>query len=125
MRSFQRRADEEVAVVRQSGRRGLKRQSTRSGILFGLKSSPLSPGPPSLVPGHLSLASSVATVICLATLAVLSLDRRNGMHRWLLSELQPPPLALCHPCGAVAVALLEDTLARGVVLVRETWLLER
>jgi len=130
VRSFQKRADEEAAVVEESGRRGLKRQSAGSGITLDLKSSSLSPAPPSLVPGYLSFGGSVATVIILPTLTVLSLDRRNGMHGWLLSELQPPPLALCLSCAAAAVvvvaaALLEDALARRVVLVRETWLLER
>ena len=44
------------------------------------------------------------------------------MDSGLVPELQSP---LCHSCGAVAVPLLENALARRVVLVREAWLLER
>lgn len=89
---------------------------------LGLAKPHLSPAPPSLIPGHLSFAGSVATIIALPALTVLCLDRGYSMHGGLLSELQSP---LRHSCSAGAVSLLQDALARRVVLIREAWLLER
>lgn len=100
------------------------RQSAGSGITFDSKSSPLSPAPPSLVPGHPSLVATAAAIIPLPAFTVLGLDWSDGVHRRLLPELQPPPLTLRHWWRATAVALLQDALAGGVVLVGEAWCLE-
>jgi hypothetical protein len=84
-------------MIQESGRMSVKRQSagsgSGSGITFDLKSSPSSPAPSSLVPGHLRL---VATVVAIIALTVLGLDWSNGVHRRFLPELQPPHLASDH-----------------------------
>jgi hypothetical protein len=60
----------------------------------GFKSSASSPAPPSLVPGYFGLVDTVAAIVPFPPLTIFGLDRRNGIYRWLVSELQPPPLAL-------------------------------
>jgi len=65
-------------------------------INVDLNAVPSSPAPPSLVAGHLSLVTSVATVIALSALTVLCLYWSNGMDGGLFSELQSPSLALGH-----------------------------
>lgn len=88
-------------------------------------SHPLSsPAPPSLVPGHFGLVGTVAAIVAFPTLTILGLDRSNSIYRWLVPELQSPPLALCHSCGAAVVPFLENTFARRVVLVCKARLLQ-